>query len=77
MLNESVRICSTRQALSDMLTTATRKLSSAQMRLAQVTDGKRKGDMQGEKAAVVERTRQQEAIKARLNTHCRNHGCGS
>jgi hypothetical protein len=33
--------------------------------------------VQREKADVVERTRQHEAIRARFDTHCRDHGCGS
>jgi hypothetical protein len=77
MPNESTRICSTRSALSDMVTTASRHLNNALLRLAQVTDGNRAGDVQREKADVVERTRQHEAIRARFDTHCRDHGCGS
>jgi len=80
MPNESTRICSTRSALSDMVTTASRHLNSALLRLAQVTDGNngnKGGDMQREKAEVVERTRQHEAIRARFDVHCRDHGCGS
>lgn len=64
MPEENVRICSTRSTLSDMLSTASRKLAKAS------------GVATPEKQAEIEKAKEVVAtMEQRLTEHRKSHGC--
>ena len=68
MIEENVRICSTRNALSEMLATATRRLERSLNAVPKAPTGNEPSALDQAKAEVAQLT-------ARLANHRTSHGC--